>query len=91
MEFYHDRGALVNYATNMMLNEQNFAKSDESVRRELDKSTLEVYLIKGFGAIEIGRHKFYTTMKGSLRDSLLSKVRTDLTGEGWPMASDQGY
>lgn len=33
------------------------------MRRELSKSSLEVYPIKDFGAIEIGTHNFYQTDK----------------------------
>ncbi len=63
LEFYHDRDGVTNYAQNVDSFKQHFASPDK-IRRELDGSTLEVYPIKGFGAIESGVHYFYTTYPG---------------------------
>jgi hypothetical protein len=59
LEFYHDRGGLSDYKTTM----ENFKSVFEmnkgsALRRELVKGSLEVYPIPGFGAVEIGMHKF---------------------------------
>lgn len=63
LEFYHDRGGLTSYQQNMDSFKRNF-ESETKVRRELVKSSLEVYPIPGYGAMEIGVHRFYTTEKG---------------------------
>src|SRR4051812_42349099 len=34
-------------------------ETEVDVRRELVAGTLEVHRIKGYGAVEIGRHRFY--------------------------------
>jgi ketosteroid isomerase-like protein len=63
LEFYHDRGGLTFYQQNMDLFKATFA-SDTTVRRALVEGSLEVYPIKGYGAVEIGVHRFYSTEKG---------------------------
>jgi hypothetical protein len=64
LEFYHDRSGVLNYEANLRISRENFARSAESVRRELDVGSLEVYPVKGFGAIEVGAHKFFTRVAG---------------------------
>ena len=58
LEFYHNKSGLTRYKENMhafgnLLNQNN------GMRRELVKSSMEVYPLKGFGAVEIGVHTFY--------------------------------
>jgi len=64
LEFYHDRSGLLDYEANLRISRENFARRSESVRREMDAGSLEVYPVRGFGAIEVGSHKFYTTVPG---------------------------
>jgi ketosteroid isomerase-like protein len=57
LEFYHDK-------TGLMVGKQPFLVAIKNnicgkVRRELVKGSLEVYPLKGFGAVEIGVHRFY--------------------------------
>jgi hypothetical protein len=57
LEFYHDQGGL-------MLGRQAFLDSIKNntcgvMIRELVSATLEVYPIKGYGAIEMGIHRFH--------------------------------
>jgi ketosteroid isomerase-like protein len=63
LEFYHDRGGLTNYQQAMDSFKKNF-DSPTTVRRELVDGTLEVYPIQGYGAVEIGVHRFYSTDPG---------------------------
>ena len=56
LEFYHDTGGLLSYEQAMEGFRSNFAKNN-GLRRELVGS-LEVYPIRGYGAIEIGAHRF---------------------------------
>jgi ketosteroid isomerase-like protein len=63
LEFYHDRQGLISYQQNMESFKRHF-ESDTKVRRELVEGSLEVYPIKGYGAIETGVHHFYSTERG---------------------------
>ena len=63
LEFYNDRGGLTNYQQAMDTFKKNF-DSPTKVRRELADGTLEVYPVQGYGAIEIGVHRFYSTEPG---------------------------
>jgi ketosteroid isomerase-like protein len=57
LEFFHDRGGLSNYETSM----KNFGGVFASVpdlHRELIAGTMEVYPIPGYGAVEMGLHRF---------------------------------
>jgi ketosteroid isomerase-like protein len=57
LEFYHDRGGLTGYDhTIKFLETTTQSKSD--LRRELVKESLEVYPIPGYGAMQIGAHRF---------------------------------
>ncbi|WP_343693525.1 nuclear transport factor 2 family protein [Chitinophaga sp.] len=59
VEFYNDGGGVTDYATTM----KNFKAMFEwnkatGLRRELVSGSLEVYPMPGFGAIEVGEHRF---------------------------------
>lgn len=55
-EFYHDQGGLMTSKKQMVdATEKNICGK---VTRELIKGSIEVYPIKGYGAVEIGLHKF---------------------------------
>lgn len=54
-EFYHDRAGAM---TGRQVTELRGCPRDEGVRRILVEGSLEVYPIKDFGAIQIGRHTF---------------------------------
>lgn len=66
LEFYHDKGGLMDYKTSMEINARHFADTAAKYveRRELDKNSLEVFPIPGFGAMEVGMHRFYTSHNG---------------------------
>ncbi len=57
LEFYHDKSGL-------MVGKQPFLVAIKNnicgkVTRELVKGSLEVYPLKGYGAVEIGVHRFH--------------------------------
>lgn len=61
LEFYHDKGGL-------STSKEDILKSIEAnicgkVTRELVKGSIEVYPINGFGAVEIGMHKFHNNQE----------------------------
>jgi Domain of unknown function (DUF4440) len=68
VEFYHDQtGLTVGSQTVAEQMKQNICGK---VRRELVAGTLEVYPMRGYGAVEMGVHRFYQP-----------KVGTEATGE----------
>jgi hypothetical protein len=73
LEFYHDLGGVTNYNQNVAAFKKTF-ESDRRVRRELVESTLEVYPIKDYGAVETGIHRFYATEKGQ-QEKLSSEAK----------------
>lgn len=64
LEFYHDLGGLTTGADNEMKSFKEMCARNSHIRRELLKNTLEVHPLKGYGAVEIGVHRFYHTNKG---------------------------
>jgi ketosteroid isomerase-like protein len=56
LEFYHDRGGLM--TSKQKLNEALKNNICGKVTRELKPGSIEVYEIKGWGAVEIGMHGF---------------------------------
>lgn len=57
LEFYHDTGGLGDYRQNAEGFKKMFASTPD-IQRDLEKESLEVYPIKDYGAMEIGRHRF---------------------------------
>ena len=59
LEFYHDKGGLSTSKEQILTSiEENICGK---VTRELIKGSLVVYPINGFGAVEIGMHKFHNS------------------------------
>ncbi len=73
LEFYHDLGGVTNYDQNLAAFKRSF-ESERRVRRELIKTSLEVYEIKDYGAVETGVHRFYATEKGQ-QEKLSSEAK----------------
>jgi ketosteroid isomerase-like protein len=63
VEFYHDQGGLTVGAQTVA--EQVEKSICGKARRELVAGTLQVYPMHGYGAVEIGVHRFYQPKKGS--------------------------
>jgi ketosteroid isomerase-like protein len=63
LEFYDDGDGLNDYAKTKADFVKLFAGTPD-IRRELLKETLEVYPLKGYGAIEVGEHRFCHEEKG---------------------------
>ncbi len=57
LEWYQDNGGLIPYKT-VFTNFSNTFKKEFKLTRELVPGSLEVHPIKGYGAIEIGVHRF---------------------------------
>jgi len=57
LEFFHDKGGLSTSKTDILKSlEKNICGK---VTRTLIKGSVEVYPIKGYGAVQIGYHKFF--------------------------------
>ena len=65
LEFFHDLGGLTRYADNKTAFEQNF-KSGKNIRRSLVESSLEVYPVPNYGAIQVGEHTFCHPENGEM-------------------------
>lgn len=59
LEFYHDLGGLM--TSKKKLNEALKANICGKVTRSLKPGSLEVYPIKGYGAVEMGLHAFHNS------------------------------
>ena len=57
LEFYHDKGGLTGYE-HIFDFLKTTAQGNNQLKRELVKGSLEVYPIPGYGAMEIGMHRF---------------------------------
>ncbi|PUA27447.1 MAG: hypothetical protein B0W54_12775 [Cellvibrio sp. 79] len=57
LEFYHDKGGVLDYDGNMQATEKLFA-NNPTLKRQLIEETLAVYPIKDFGALATGEHRF---------------------------------
>jgi hypothetical protein len=64
LEFYHDTGGLSVSLKNELQSFKDMCARGTHMRRELVKSSLEIHLIKDYGAIQVGSHRFYYTNKG---------------------------
>lgn len=64
LEFYHDLGGLTIGIKNELQSFREMCARNSHIRRELVKSSLEVYPLENYGAVEIGIHRFFHTNKG---------------------------
>jgi hypothetical protein len=61
IEFYHDKGGLTTSKADILnALQQNICNK---VTRELIKGSIEVYPIKGYGAVQMGQHRFYNKLE----------------------------
>jgi ketosteroid isomerase-like protein len=71
IEFYHDQGGLMTSKQAMIdATKKNICGK---VTRELVKGSVEVYPIKGYGAVEMGLHKFHNNTEKEGTPSHASK------------------
>ena len=91
LEFYQDNEGVATYAQTKKDFGQMFGQADR-VRRELVPGSLEVFPIKNYGAMEVGRHRFCHVENGTDVCGTFSFVhiwrRTD---QGWRIARVISY
>ncbi len=61
IEFYHDRGGLTTSKKELLLSLKNNICG--KVSRELLKGSIEVYPIPGYGAVQMGAHRFHNNQE----------------------------
>jgi len=65
LEFYHDKGGLTNYQQTMDNFKSLFERNQHTgLKRVLIEGSMEVYPIKDFGAVQLGKHRFCHVEKG---------------------------
>jgi len=71
IEFYHDQGGLITSKQDILdATKMNICGK---VTRELVKGSIEVYPISGYGAVEMGLHKFHNNTQSENSDSKIGK------------------
>jgi hypothetical protein len=71
IEFYHDRGGLSTSKAGLM--ESLKANICGKVTRELLPGSIEVYPIPGYGAVQMGAHRFFNNQEKEAGPSRFSK------------------
>lgn len=85
VEFYHDRGGLDTSKANLVASIKNNICG--KVRRELLPGSIEVYPIPGYGAVQMGAHRFYNLAEGSGPSRFSKFVHTlHRENDGWKLA-----
>jgi hypothetical protein len=91
LEFYQDNEGLENYAQTMRDFGQMFGQATP-IRRELVPGSLEVYPIKNYGAMEVGRHRFCHVENGTDNCGTFSFVHIwRQTKAGWKISRVVSY
>jgi hypothetical protein len=63
LEFYHDKGGLTGYDQTISFM-RSTAQPGNDLKRELIEGSSEVYPVPGYGAMQIGKHRFCHTENG---------------------------
>jgi ketosteroid isomerase-like protein len=91
VEFYHDKDGVSNYQQTAEALKKLFV-SVPDIRRELVPGTLEVYPIKGYGAIEIGVHRFTHKENGKEESGSFKFVHIwRQVGDSWKISRVVSY
>ena len=90
MEFFHDKGGLTNYTQNIGYMVENFKKNN-GLNRKLVPGSMEVYSIKDYGAIQIGRHIFCHMENGKEECGTFKFVHVWKSENGWKLTRIISY
>ena len=91
LEFYQDNEGVENYTQTMRDFSQMFGQP-APLHRELVSGSLEVYPIKNYGAMEVGRHRFCHVENGKEDCGTFSFVHIwRRTKAGWQIARVVSY
>lgn len=89
VEFYHDMGGATFDRKTVLANTKKYICN--KVRRELIASSLRVYPIKDFGAIEEGEHRFCQTSSGECEGIAKFVIIWKQTGPKWQITRVMSY
>jgi hypothetical protein len=96
-EFYHDRGGLTKSREAEMKSINTFCgeqRKRQTLRRELVKESVEINPIRGYGAIEAGRHRFYLVIDAKT-EKMIEEARFmnvwQQTTSGWKLSRVLSY
>jgi hypothetical protein len=91
LEFFHDTGGLQSYAEVRAGLGSLFAAGN-GIERELVPGSLEVYPIEGYGAVEVGRHRFCHDERGHEECGTFAFVHVwKRTKAGWKITRVVSY
>jgi ketosteroid isomerase-like protein len=91
LEFFHDTGGLLGYEQVKAGFASVFANSPD-IRRDLVPGSLEVYPIKGYGAIQVGAHTFCHTENGAPSCGTFRFMQVWRLADGqWKVTRDVSY
>lgn len=91
LEFYHDKGGLTNYSQTIESTRRLFSQ-DNGLRRTLIPGSLQVYPVKDYGAIQLGRHRFCHQEGGKEDCGTFAFVHIwRKTAGGWKLARVVSY
>jgi len=91
LEFFHDKGGLTSYdhTINFL---KKLAEEKSDLKRELIAASLEVYPIPGYGAMEIGQHRFTHTENGKAETAIFKFVQVWQQKDGaWQVSRVVSY
>ncbi len=91
LEWYQDNGGLIGFEK-VFENFNSILNRDYDLKKSLIKESLEVHLIEGYGAIEIGMHQFKHIENGKLEIGTFKFLmiwKND--NENWKISRVVGY
>ena len=91
LEFYQDNEGVETYAQTKADFAQMFAQPSR-IRRELEPGSLEIFPIKNYGAMEVGRHRFCHVEAGKQDCGTFRFVHIwRRTSQGWQISRVVSY
>ena len=91
LEFFHDKTGLTGFEQTMGFM-RSTRQPGNDLRRDLVQGSLEVYPIPGYGAMQIGQHRFCHTEKGKYDCGIFKFVHIWLYKEGkWKISRIVSY
>ena len=91
LEFYHDTGGVTDY-DQAIENTRKLFQSNTGLTRELIVDSTSVHPIAGFGAIQVGKHRFCHPEKGAMDCGVFDFLHIWKKGEdSWTLARVVSY
>lgn len=99
LEFYHDKWGLVASSSDQFIQNIRSSCADQEAgnspkaKRKLIKESVQIYPMKGFGALQMGKHDFYQFKNGKFEftESALFTHLWEKTDKGWKLLRVMSY